>query len=166
MIDRIDPDPNKILALDIDGVMNGFNYMSSDEYRAACVKWPQSAGHEIHLRSHIDPKCVEILNRILVATNAGVVLCSTWRRMRETMFTLKNVGIDHWCDRYIDNTPFHHGDKDIEIRNWMEENQFKGKFAILEDDFLPTLKAYHFQTCPYNGLTNEVADAVIAHLNS
>lgn len=76
----------KIIFLDIDGVLNSEKFY---EKRHRChekgipfaVNWPFS---------DIDPDSVDILNKVIKATNARIVMSSTWR-LGETIDTLANI---------------------------------------------------------------------------
>lgn len=76
----------KIIFLDIDGVLNSKKFY---ERRHRChekgipfaVNWPFS---------DIDPDSVDILNKVIKATNARIVMSSTWR-LGETIDTLANI---------------------------------------------------------------------------
>lgn len=76
----------KIIFLDIDGVLNSEKFY---EKRHRCyekgipfaVNWPFS---------DIDPDSVDILNKVIKATNARIVMSSTWR-LGETVDTLTNI---------------------------------------------------------------------------
>jgi hypothetical protein len=60
----------KALFLDVDGVLN------SDDYQFCSGKWNMSK------KSQIDPTSIPLLNQIIAATNAKIVVSSTWRSHR------------------------------------------------------------------------------------
>ena len=153
----------KVLFLDVDGVLN----------HARCkARLP----HDPRFRG-IMRKKVEILNRILEQTDAAIVLSSSWRKPnneREKKFLLEKGGIHDIKRRYLGDTPIlqpqHLSEVDApredEIAAWIKEHDFQGRFAIVDDlpDMGPLTKHF-FRTSDVTGLTDEVADRMIARLN-
>lgn len=148
----------KIIFLDIDGVLNT---------------------QETLRKSHngiigIDPYKVLLLDRIVQATGAEVVLSSSWRKghFEELQKGLAVPLLDrtgNCCS----------GIRGVEIHNWLTEN-VKGfssdgyrkpddfRVAILDDDsdMLLWQKDHFFQTSFMgSGLNEIIADRVIRHLN-
>lgn len=130
----------KVIFLDIDGVI--------------CVKPP----------SELDANCITALKSIVEATNAQVVLSSTWR-LYDDLFkivykTLRREGI-----RIAAKTK-DLGDKprSDEIQLFIAEHPTIKKFAILDDSFDAEIKGSYFG-CNYpDGLTLEIATRAIQHL--
>lgn len=143
----------KILFLDVDGVLN-----SENTFRK-------------HPNAHfpIDPYMVLLLDRIVHATGCRVVLSSSWRHHAESVEHIKK----HICP-ILDITPTLNGVRGEEIREWMmrwqdgfhPEYEIITKFAIVDDDsdFLPGQPL--FKTSWKEGLTDEIAQKIISHLNS
>lgn len=145
----------KILFLDIDGVVN-----HQDTFRKGEL-WP------------IDPYCAFLVGKIQLDTDCDVVLSSSWRHHPE--------GVAECSKRIVpilDITPNLAGTRirGAEIHEWLYKNvkgfnsTYEGDFriAILDDDsdMLLWQKDHFFQTSFTNGgLTKEIADQVIAHLN-
>lgn len=146
----------KIIFLDIDGVLN------SKETLGRSVRGQGVEG--------IDPYLTIILDRIVQATGAEVVLSSTWRhgeKSRKEIFdkVVKFIDITPVCCTRI---------RGAEIHSWLSNNvkgfnsTYKGDFkiAILDDDsdMLMWQKDHFFQTSFEEGLTPEIAEKVIEHL--
>ena len=141
----------KLIFLDVDGVINN---------RATFQ------------RSHhgfigFDPFMVLLVHRIIEATGAKVVLSSSWRHGEESRKEVMGAV------PFIDYTPSCcTGIRGAEIYAWMSRNiphdiKESVKYAILDDesDMLLWQKDNFFQTTFDTGLTEEVAQKVITHLN-
>ena len=116
----------KIIFLDIDGVLNSWDYM---------ITLP--VGMESTEANQIDPALVQNLNKIVDKTSAQVVLSSTWRilcRLPEMRQILRSRGakID-----LIDKTPRLYGHRGQEIQKWLDDAKNLGieveSFVILDD---------------------------------
>ena len=165
----------KILFLDIDGVVN-------------CATTSQRHRGVIG----IDPYMAILVDRIVQATGCEIVLSSTWRLWEdERQEVAKQVGV--FID-VTPRMPVGGGaemcERGYEIRAWLEANRFKQcrdrntchepfilgsdhkhkitSYAILDDnsDMLPEQLPNFFKTEWKVGLTKEIANQVIAHLNS
>ena len=160
----------KILFLDIDGVVN-------------CKDTTQRHRGFIG----IDPYLAFLVGKIQLDTNCIVVLSSSWRNFHDDgrkeiekqVCPISYVTPDSWYDKEND----HHSTRGEEIQKWIDEwnkhvypNQPNEKgymhesisvYAILDDDsdMLESQKPNFFQTTWERGITKEIADAVIAHLN-
>ena len=168
----------KILFLDFDGVLNTENYQARLRSRGL----PTWDGYG----PLFDPEAVDNLRKILDLTDAGVVICSSW----------KLEGLDRmralWRDRRLpgkvtDITPdaLFHADiltidlddpdtfkqlagKGNEVRLWLGRHPDDVRYAILDDvpDFLPCQTPFYVMTAPRTGITPEDAMKVIEILNS
>jgi len=138
----------KALFLDVDGVLNTSNLLSS-----FFISDKRS-----------DPVCLDrlaMVKRIVDSTGCVVVLSSSWRltdTLRNRITTeAANAGV-----KIYDITPdLPTEDRDIEILTWCELNSVK-TYAILDDLSLPDPNL--FQTTMLDGLTNKIADSIIKHL--
>lgn len=121
----------------------------------------------------IDPYMALLVDRIIQATGCKVVLSSTWRLFPETREEVKK----QVCE-YVDITPrlfsgiYALAERGHEIKQWLEEDEKRGgaeveRYAILDDnnDMLPEQQENFFKTSWSTGLTQEIANQVIAHLN-
>ena len=110
----------KVIFLDIDGVLvhHGFNPIPGK------------------LMDHMDPACVEQLNKAIVATQAKVVIHSTWvyvdkpehiiQRLIEAGFDITNLHQQWICksDR----------GKSIAISNWLKEHIDVKRYVVIDDE--------------------------------
>ncbi len=144
----------KIIFLDIDGVLNN---------RETLRKVQRSS-------DMIDPYLVLLVNRIVEATGADIVLSSSWRHGHwdalRTQFPFKLIDRTGSCCAGI---------RGVEILEWIRKNipyhdrddGSKFRYAILDDesDMLLWQKDHFFQTTFETGITEEVVQKVINHLN-
>lgn len=162
----------KVLFLDVDGVLNS---------------WAHPAHiREIGGRMGIAPEHAAHLLRIVWQTDCKIVVSSTWRLggigpgsdfavCMETADPSRKI-----LDAVIGCTPCGHRDgilhrgfvRGDEIKYWLVENHpFNGgehieRFAILDDDSdMGALLPHLFKTDFATGLTEQIADEVIAWLN-
>jgi len=132
-----------VLFLDIDGVVN-------------CKTTIERVNGVVG----IELSKMEIVKQIVAQTRCKVVLSSSWRLYKPD---LEHVG------RYLklyDVTPDLHGktDRGCEINAWLDKHPKVTNYAILDDnsDFHKDQRL--FKTSWETGITKEVADAVIKHL--
>lgn len=142
----------KILFLDIDGVCNSGNW----------AKQGNSMWHGT------DPQAVALVQRIIKETHCRVVLSSTWRLYPEAREVVKR----DVCD-FIDVTKdMQRGakrgvvERGVEVQEWLDRHPEVTQYAILDDDadFLP--HQWLFKTTFALGITSDIAQAVIDHLNA
>lgn len=142
----------KVLFLDIDGVCN-----SRD--------WAEQGNS---LWNGIDPRCAKMVQRIIHETKCAVVLSSTWRMYAESRETVRRE-ICH----FIDVTKNMQGgakwgvvERGVEVQEWLDRHPNVEQYAILDDesDFSPD--QWLFKTTFQHGLTDEITENVIAHLNA
>lgn len=134
----------KVLFLDIDGVCN-------------CAK-TFARNNEIF---GIDPYMALLVDRIKEATGCEIVLSSSWRHSGEGVDQVESkVG-----KLYGMTARSGGGMRGSEVRLWLEEHPEVTRHAILDDnsDFFPDQPL--FLTTWEEGLTDEIAQAVIKHLN-
>ena len=139
----------KVLFLDVDGVVN-------------CRKTSNENGWPI------DPFMAFLVARIVDKTGCKIVLSSSWRHSVDARFVVRKRVMP-----FIDITPqskkFEPDDfaRGHEIASWLRANTDVTKYAILDDfdEFLPDQKPNFFKTSIEFGLTQEIADQVINHLN-
>ena len=140
----------QIIFLDIDGVLN-------------CAKTMQRHRGVIG----IDPYMVAIFNRIIFATDAKIVLSSTWRLHKDERDEIRSQVMD-----FIDVTPhlplkngYERKERGCEVKAWLKEHPEITTYAILDDnsDFFPDQPL--FKSSWQIGLTEDIAKDVIKHLN-
>jgi|688.fasta_scaffold148713_5 hypothetical protein len=158
-------DTDKIVFLDIDGVLN------TDLTKERTPTYYINTGWGMQKRRYtgIEPYKVDILIRILRETGAKLVLSSTWRHHEEMQdYMWKQLGKEV-KERYIGDTPVEPGCayRGKEIYDYLQLNPYKN-FVILDDD-LSVKDYFHkefIETNPYKtGLTDELADKAIKLLN-
>lgn len=151
----------KVLFLDIDGVVN-----KQDNFNPANKPsiYP------------LDAYCAFLVGRIQLQTGCEVVLSSSWRHHPDG-FKIVSEGVVELLDKtpmiHTEKEPFvargrewTHSIRGDEINAWLEKHPEVTKYAILDDesDFYDNQPL--FQTTFEKGLTDEIAEAVIEHLNS
>jgi hypothetical protein len=143
----------KILFLDIDGVCNH-------------QKTRQRQGDSSFIG--INPVMAARVRRIITETNCKVVLSSSWRLFPDS----KKWAEQEVCEFYDVTADPNRGAiwgmvyRGFEIKEWLGRHPGARRYAILDDsdDFL--WGQHLFRTTWAEGLTDEIADAVIAHLNA
>lgn len=143
----------KILFLDIDGVCNH-------------QKTRERQGNTKFIG--INPAMAERVRRIVAETGCRVVLSSSWRLFPDSAA----YAAEHVCEFFDQTLDLQRGAvwgmiyRGFEIKEWLDRHPGARRYAILDDssDFL--WGQHLFRTTWAEGLTDEIADAVIAHLNS
>lgn len=133
----------KIVFLDMDGVVNS---RSTTDFKNNL--WP------------VDPYMAFLVGKIQLYTDCEFVLSSSWRYHPDGVKNATKIV------PIIDITPKMNGPRGVEIQAWLDGREVD-RYAILDDDsdMLPEQLPNFFQTTFENGLTDEIAEAVIAHLN-
>lgn len=145
---------NKIIFLDIDGVLN-FNHC------------PSRNSHDC---MGLEQENIKVLNKILLATDAAIVLSSSWRKFNDLVNDILNSNIIDIKIRIIDKTPsFSMGGRGDEILDWLTKNKFTGRFAVIDDcvwDIENVIQLDSiFEIDSAFGLTDDDANRIIKHLN-
>ena len=156
---------NKILFLDIDGVLNSRQlFLMKDEKEPDGANTPFEADLNF-MQSHIDPHNVWNLKYILdQVPDLYVVFSSSWRDAF-TMPQFHTILFGHNLNpnRFIGKTPRKlSSSRANEIHMWLQDNSFSGKWCTLDDhpifDLENPEKCLEIQTDPWLGLT--VLDAI------
>ena len=167
----------KIIFLDFDGVLNTEHYQRLLSYQGKA--WRDEYG------ALFDPEAVFQLRRIIDATNADIVIESSWKfyglEAMQEMWKKRNMS-----GKIIDITPSSVSDswlltanlddidpalghcKGMEIASWLLDNASKEAHYVIIDDecvILESQSPYFLLTDPYNGITAEIADKAISILN-
>lgn len=149
----------KVLFLDIDGVVNKQE------------NFDRSRGMGLY---PIDSYCAFLVGRIQLQTGCEVVLSSSWRNdpegvknVSERVVELLGKTGNHKWDGKIRNARGHdwpHELRGDEVNDWLAEHPEVTKYAILDDDSDFYDDQPLFKTTFKDGLTDEIAEAVIEHL--
>ena len=153
----------KVIFLDIDGVLNTSGYYSFAYQKNFKVR--DNNG------TIFDPECIKNLNEITDRTGAKIVISSAWRTLG--IQKLKQIFSDRGITgEIIDCTPIGTIDdlffcRGQEIEHWLTYNGFPEKVAVLDDQSLGKNYKwkYFFQTDATSGITEEIKNRVIEHLN-
>lgn len=134
-----------LLFLDIDGVLN-----SSSTTNFKNNLWPY------------DPYMAFLVGKIQLDTDCDIVLSSSWRYHPDGQAEVRKLVT------LLDVTPMLNGSRGEEIQAWLDSHPEYDRYAILDDDtdMLPEQLPNFFQTTFETGLTDEIAKAVTAHLNT
>ena len=140
-----------VIFLDIDGVLNLLHIdTGSDEYGQI-----------------FSEECVNAFRYLIDHTNAKIVISSTWKA--SGLSVMKEMwGKRNLPGEVIDITPnevdivergvveyYDEVDRGTEIDQWMKDNNFHGKYVILDDvpDFTREQQSHYVKTNPKIGLT-------------
>lgn len=136
----------KVLFLDVDGVLN-------DKLTPVMDGWP------------LDSHKVFLIHRLLEATDAKVVLSSAWRHSELGVEKIKEALFPH---ELLDTTSRTSREliRGEVIKEWLMAHPEVERYAILDDDddMLNSQMPNFFQTSWEEGLTEEIATLVYAHL--
>lgn len=157
----------KICFLDIDGVLNSVNFF---EEKSQSKRWNEfkekyENKHIAFGLANIDPKVVELLNKLTEATGAKIVVSSSWRgdSALQTIFTL--VGIKEPI--YGETPRLYSRYRGQEIQQWLDKHKCD-KYVILDDDldFFDSQLPYFVHTDWKVGLTESDMNKAISILNN
>ena len=167
----------KIIFLDFDGVLNTQYYQGLLQSHGK--KWQDEHG------AFFDPNAVKQLERIIKATNADIVVESSWKYLgldaMKELWEVRNLP-----GRIIDITPsttsdeyllnvelddfsnkMHHC-KGLEISSWLSEKGLSNtRYVIIDDEYvvLESQLSNFILANPYEGITEEQANKAISILN-
>jgi hypothetical protein len=141
----------KVIFLDVDGVLN-------NDFTTTRTK----SGAEF-----VDDYLIERLKKIVDATDATVIMSSSWRYGRtckahfddfvELIEKLESHGV-----HVEDCTPtMNTAHKSVEIKQYLQDHPTIDRFVILDDDEMELYPEQHVETLNRYGLTDEnVAEAI------
>ena len=167
----------KIIFLDFDGVLNTEHYQGLLQFQGK--PWQDEHG------AYFDPNAIKQLERIIDATDAHIVVESSWKYLGlDAMKELWNVR--NLPGRIIDITPsttsdeyllnvvlddfcnkMHHC-KGLEISSWLSEKGLPNtRYVIIDDEYvvLESQLSNFILANPYEGITEEQANKAISILN-
>ena len=151
---------HKILILDFDGVLNTEHYQGLLQYQGK--PWQDEYG------AFFDPKAVKQLKIIIDATDADIVVESSWKYLgldaMKELWKVRNLP-----GTIIDITPSLLGkNKGVEIASWLSKYAKQDiRYVIIDDEYviLDSQLPYFILTNPYEGITEEQANRAISMLN-
>lgn len=151
---------NKILFLDFDGVLNTEHYQGLLQYQGK--PWQDEYG------AFFDPKAVKQLKRIIDATDADIIVESSWKYLgldaMKELWEVRNLP-----GTIIDITPSLLGkNKGVEIASWLSKYAKQDiRYVIIDDEYviLDSQLPHFILTNPYEGITEEQANRAISMLN-
>ena len=150
----------KIIFLGFDGVLNTEHYQGLLQYQGK--PWQDEYG------AFFDPKAVKQLKRIIDATDADIVVESSWKYLgldaMKELWKVRNLP-----GTIIDITPSLLGkNKGVEIASWLSKYAKQDiRYVIIDDEYvILDFQLPHFiLTNPYEGITEEQANRAISMLN-
>lgn len=147
----------RVIFLDFDGVLNSHTFMK------ACARdsvWDDPSG--------LDPVAVARLNRVVEATEAFVVVSSTWRIGRRRVELAEILASKGFTGKVLGTTPHLSGpyQRGSEISLWLKECKLLydvERYVVIDDDFDAGVgHAPSFvRTSMDEGLTDALADRCI-----
>lgn len=151
----------KIIFLDFDGIMETvFQLPLEDAMKVQYDKYGPM----------FDEECINNLRLIISATNAEIVVASSWK-LNLTLIDLQGM----WQSRHlpgivISSTPNINFMNDTEIDSWLIQHEDEvDNFVILDDmsadNFPQPLQSHFFHVNPSVGLNREMAEEVIRFLS-
>ena len=155
---------DKVIFLDVDGVLN--NGLEVDIHETALLD-----GEYYGLYS---PRCINKLNDLIKATDARVVLSSTWRlgiSLDQAKTLLKGMGVLGEVIGMTEYLPESYTCRGNEINKWITDNKdefdYRG-YVILDDDsdMLLWQKDNYVNCDPEIGMTDRTVARAVAILNN
>ena len=150
----------KIIFLDFDGVLNTEHYQGLLQYQGK--PWQDEYG------AFFDPKAVKQLKGIVDATDADIVVESSWKYLgldaMKELWEVRNLP-----GTIIDITPSLLGkNKGVEIASWLSKYAKQDiRYVIIDDEYviLDSQLPHFILANPYEGITEEQANRAISMLN-
>lgn len=144
----------KVVFLDIDGVLNNSNW--------AIQMYDE--GVHVYAENLLDERAIRLLQKLIDATDAKIVVSSSWRRDDYAMQCLS----DQLKPMEIyDVTPLKSSIRGDEISAWLKKHKDVERYVILDDDSDMGDEITHLiQTTFERGLQPEHIEEAIKWLNS
>ena len=119
-----------IIFLDFDGVVETI-YWEKDKDGS----WSWNV-HKFGREELNNKQAIGWLNELYKKVPYDIVVSSTWRirmSVEELQTLITNSGFNKEI-RVLDKTPILYQQRGVEIQRWIDDNDFKGKFIIIDDD--------------------------------
>ncbi|MCR5679451.1 MAG: hypothetical protein K6G08_04480 [Prevotella sp.] len=158
----------RYLFLDIDGVLNTGHYSDYLIENGLCET--DADGYLFAIEA------VQNLERIIEATDAKIIITSTWRLDGDMQALWRNrnlagevIGVTPTLlrEKAIGKIKAYYGHRGMEVEAWLQDNAIAPyKYAILddEDDYLLHQAEHLILTDPMTGITEDIAEKVISLL--
>lgn len=147
----------KILFLDIDGVLNSEVYF-------------KSASHPDSISSKFDPNGVELIKKLVEEFSLRIVISSTWRygATDRLMHELKSAELIGYLYHEWFTPVIHPAHRGAEIKLWLELHSEVTDYIIIDDDenILEEQMCRFVKTDLHKGMTEEHLNRVRAILSS
>lgn len=167
----------KLLFLDLDGVLNPMHY-SNALFKMWNASKKEIKSHDEFGQLFFYQNC-EALKIIIDNTGAEIVISSTWRmaglKQMQQMWLKRGlagkvIGITPTEMDLVANGTVEFYDqvgRGDEIKQWIKDNDYKGNYVIIDDDndFLKEQFPFFVKTNTWVGLTKTNAKVVIEILN-
>lgn len=156
MKDKFNNLPEKIIFLDIDGVLN------NDEYAKNCL---DIQNYNPYDEDELDIRCLSHLRYIVNSTGASIVLSSSWR-FQQNLINRINEQLDLVGLKIYDTTirDKHFAmDRTAEINEYLDRHLEIQQYVILDDTKVDD--PYWLETNMKWGLTRPIAEKAIKILN-
>lgn len=154
----------KVLFLDFDGVLNSHKFITHQANHTN-----QSIVSMRDPKTMIDPEAVKILNKIIEATGAKVVISSSWRHLHEWEELQEMLIARGFEGEVIGQTPdaaVSGPDRGHEIQEWLDAHLDVESFVIIDDSSdMAHLMDKLVSTSFYTGLLESHIEPAIKHLN-
>lgn len=144
----------KVIFLDVDGVLNNSNW--------AIQMYDE--GVHVYAENLLDERAVRLLQKLIDATDAKIVVSSSWRRDKYAMQCLS----DQLKPMEVyDVTPLKSSIRGDEITAWLKKHKDVEAYVILDDDSdMGDHMDHLIQTTFQRGLQPEHIEEAIKWLNS
>lgn len=170
----------KVLFLDIDGVLNSVKYFLRVRNYKDIIKSKLAEKYKdnyapfdnldklVNSLYSLDEKAVEHLKTIVNKTHCKIVLSSSLRYgidAKQMQFLLEQKVKDFPKDVVIDRTtliPLEN--RGYEIQKWIDDNKFKGKFCVIDDEEITLDNQPRVTPKSFAGLTTNEMNQVISFL--
>lgn len=119
-----------IIFLDFDGVVETI-YWEKDKDGS----WSWNV-HKFGREELNNKQAIGWLNELYRKVPYDIVVSSTWRigmSVEELQTLITNSGFNKEI-KVLDKTPILYQQRGVEIQRWIDDNDFKGKFIIIDDD--------------------------------
>ena len=152
---------NKIIFLDIDGVINSTRTCAAYKNLSGAYFAKMKRGTD-EFRAEFDPIAVRLIENLVIEANAKIVISSSWRAVfsldeLQEMFHREYNWPSAEGEYIIDVTPeFPRSSRGAEIQHWIDNNTVgipNFRYIIIDDgyDFLDNHFTRLIQTDPYEG---------------